>query len=275
MLFGGVNEPISCYSFTFSSHQWTKFNDLPSDRRCHGLAVIGQSAYLVGGRYNKDIDEYNISTKQFRKITSMKKNREHFGICVYNKTKLLIAGGWENGITDSCLLYDTNTHKFKTICSLNTKRREHVLVNVGKTAYVIGGVDSKDKTLNTIEVLDETTEKWKLLETNLIVPRSYHQAVVHKNSIYIIGGRDGNNQQSDTIEKFIIRSGRTKLLNVKLKLAKSSFAVAKHMNDLYIIGGWTDNGSTHTVEIFDLDKEEIREGKKLPISNCDFTACVL
>jgi len=275
MLFGGKNNPRSCYSFSFSSQQWTKLPDLPSDRNCHGLAVIGQSAYLVGGYNNKDIDEYNLTTKKIRKMNSMKTNRRKFGICVHTEHKILITGGWENGSTDSCFLYDTIENTFETIGSLNTGRHAHVVVNEGNTAYAIGGLDTNNKILNTIEVLNETTQKWKLLETTLLIPRYFHQAVVHKNSIYIIGGKDGSDEQTDTIEKFDLLTERIDFLNVKLKIARSSPAVAKYMNDLYIIGGYTGNGKTSTVEIFDLDKEEMREGKELPVADYAFTACVL
>jgi len=275
MLFGGFENPRSCYSFSFSSQQWTKLPDLPSDRKNHGLAVIGQSAYLVGGDNNKDINEYNLTTKQFRRMNSMKTDRDRLSMCFYTANKILITGGWENGSTDSCFLYDTITNKFETIGSLNTRRYAHVVVNEGNTAYAIGGVGKNVKRLNTIEVLDETTQKWKLLETTLLIPRYFHQAVVHKNSIYIIGGRDGSDERTDTIEKFDILTERIKLLNVKLKFARNSFAAAKHMNDLYIIGGNTGEDYTPTVEIFDLNKEEMREGKELPVADCAFTACVL
>jgi len=275
MLFGGRNNPRSCYSFSFSSQQWTKLPDLPSDRRNHGLAVIGRSAYMLGGENNKDVEEYNCTTKKFRKLNSMKTSRSMFKMCVHTENEILIAGGWENRPTDSCFLYDTIRNKFETIGSFNTGRYGHALVNEGNTAYAIGGADSNDKALNTIEVLDETTQKWKLLETTLIIPRYFHQAVVHKNSIYIIGGKVKINERTDIIEKFDLRTGRIKLLNVKLKLARNGLAVAKYMNDLYIIGGYTGNGKTSTVEIFDLDKEEMREGKELPVADYAFTACVL
>ena len=114
-----------------------------------------------------------------------------------------------------------------------------------------------------------------MLETTLVIPRYFHQAVVHKNSIYIIGGTDGSDERTDIIEKFDLLTERIDFLNVKLKIARSSPAVAKYMNDLYIIGGYTGNGNTPTVEIFDLDKEEMREGKELPVADLDFTACVL
>ena len=272
MLFGGLYNPRSCYSFSLSSQQWTKLPDLPSDRRRHGSVVIGQSAYLVGGDNNKNVDEYDLSTKQLRRITSMKTNRFDFGICVYEKSKILIAGGWENGSSDSCFLYDTISNTFETIGNLNSRRYGHVLVSDGKTAYAIGGC-LNNKVLDTIEVLHGETHKWKMLKTTLIIPRRYHQAVVNKNSIYIIGGTDGN-KRTDAIERFDTLTGTIELLNVKLKLARNSPAVAMHMNDLYIVGGFTGEEKTRTVEILDMDKQEIRDGEDVPAADCGSTACI-
>ena len=55
--------------------------------------VIGNSMFIVGGHYNRTIEEYNISTKTLKNVTTMETSLFNFGICAINKNEALIAGG--------------------------------------------------------------------------------------------------------------------------------------------------------------------------------------
>ena len=108
------------YSFSHSREQWTKLPNLPSRRWYHGIVVIGNSVYIVGGLHtiiarNNTIDQYNISTKTFEKVATMKESRYSFGICAFNKSEVLIAGGCDDKdeITNNCFLFNTNSKTFK------------------------------------------------------------------------------------------------------------------------------------------------------------------
>ena len=276
MLFGGkINDRKPFYSFNPASQQWIKLPDLPSRRESHGSVVVGKSVFLVGGWYNNTIEEYDISTKTFKNVATMKNYRHSFGICVFNKTEVLVAGGRGdyNMVINSCLLFNTNTKTFKEVGNMNTKRCGHVLVNVDETIYSIGGLDDNNEELNTIEIFDPVTEQWKTSDVKLHIERYYHQAVAHKHFIYIIGG---THRYEDTIEKYNLLTGQITILDCKLRIPRDCFAVGKIDSDVYIFGG--ENGyceSTASCEIFNLETEEIREGENLPVSNSGLTACVL
>ena len=52
--------------------------------------------------------------------------------------------------------------------------------------------------------------------------------------------------------------------------------MGKVNSDVYIFGGETwDPDYVTLCEIFNLETEEIREGEQSPVSDCDFTACVV
>ena len=282
MLFGGLDNKTSLYSFNSSDQQWTKVSDLPSDRRYHGSVIVGGSVFIVGGWDNNTIEQYNISTKTFKNVAIMKKCLNEFGICVFNSEALLIAGGSGNDFdaTNNCFLFNTNTKTFKEISNMKTKRWGHALVNVEGIVYSIGGQKEKHKLLNTIETFDPVTEQWKTSDVMLQNARSGHQAVAHKHFIYIFGGYTYTNswkelEVTDTIEKYNLLTGQNELLDVKLRVVRSNFAVGKVNSDFYILGGESKYlRSTDTVEIFNLETEEIRRGKNLPVSDRGFTACV-
>ena len=283
MLFGGeVNEKYF-YSFNPSNQQRTKLPDLLNDRSYHGSVVIRDSVFIVGGVDNKTIEEYDISTKTFKNIVTMKNYRRSFGICVFNRTEVLIAGGRGdyNTVINNCFLFNTNTKTFKKVGNMLSKKYGNVLVKVDGIVYSIGGRNDREKYLNTIETFDPVTEQWKISDVKLHIARDHHQAVVHKHFIYIFGGScedkfGGPNEHTDTIEKYNLLTGQIELLDEKLRVGRSDFAVGKINSDVYIFGGLTRNGKrTASCEIFNLETEEIREGENLPFSDFCVTACVV
>ena len=149
------------YSFSLSKQQWTIFSNLKCSRNIHGSVVIGNSVFLIGGDDNKTIEEYNISTKTFKKIATVKNVRREFGICAINKNEVLIAGGYENNeTTNNSFLFNINSKTFKDVGNLKTKKYGHVLVNVEGVVYAIGGWN-RNEYLNTIEILDPVTNNGK------------------------------------------------------------------------------------------------------------------
>ena len=287
MLFGGYSNSTSCYSFSTTSQQWTKLENLPSERWYHGSAVIGNSVFLVGGQYNSTIKEYNNITKKVTHVCSMKRSffsseiyRNEFGISTYKGDSLLIAGGEDDKgeIFNNCFVLDTKNKTIRDVGILNIKRKGNVLVNSKGKIFCIGGYNGSDIHLNSIEVFDATTEKWKATDFKLNIARSYHQAVANKQFIYVLGGYNRSGF-TDSIEKIELSAGKVELLSVKLKHARSLFAASKIDNDLYIFGGRVRDGSSNTTtnstEILNLETLEMKEGLKVPTLDHAFTACSL
>ena len=293
MLFGGDFNETSCYSISTLSQQWTKLQDLPSKRYYHGSAVIGNSVFLVGGYENNTIEEYNIVTKKFTHVYSMKMSlflsaisRHEFGISVYKGDSILIAGGDDSksifvlfNALNNCFVLNTKTTAIRDVGSLNSKRRGNVLVNFKGEIFCIGGWNTADRYLNSIEVFDATTEEWKNSNLKLDIARFNHQAVAHKQFIYVLGGSIGYAKYTDTIERIDVSAMKVEMLSVKLKHARSLFAASKVNNDLYIFGGRVKDGNslteTTSTEVLNLDTLEIKEGVEIPILNHGFTACSL
>ena len=276
-MFGGYNNPTSCYSFNLSSQQWTKLPDLPSRRISHGSMVVNSSIFIVGGRHNKTIDKFDNSTKSFKTVATMNEARDLFGSCRYDRSSLLVAGGRDekHQETNNCFLYNTSTKNFKEFASLNVKKWGHVLVNFNGTVYSIGGRNEKYKVLNSIETYDEGNKQWKMCDFKLNIARGGPQAVVHKNHIYVVSGQCGSGKHTNTVERIDVSNGKVDLLEGKLRIARRGFASCKFKSNLYIFGGHTDKGRTNSVEILNLDTMKVQEGVNVPVSDGDSTACAV
>ena len=276
MLFGGRESKKSCYLFSPSSQQWTRLPDLPTERCSHNALKISNSIFLIGGRGNNTIEQYKVSSKTFKVVATMKKCLTNFAISLYNNQSLLITGGVnELTVIRDCILFDTSSKQFKNLPSMNIIRMGHVLVNVGGIIYAIGGWNDKDNSLNFIEEFHQSTEEWQTSTLELQIARSGHQAVAHKHFIYVFGGECKNDLLTSTIEKINTETKRVEIIATKLLVERTEFAVAKVGEKIHILGGSTVYKKTDSVEIFDLNTEQIEQGVKMPIKNAHFSACVL
>ena len=286
MLFGGCDNKKSCYLFSTSSQQWTRLPDLLTERSYHQSTKINKSIFLIGGENNKTIEEYEVSSKSLKLIaTSRMSGRCLFGMCLYYNEMLLIAGGEDDDeiVTNNCVLFNTSYKKFmlfkynqfKHLQSMNIKKWGHVLVNMSSIIYSIGGCNDKDKYLSSIEEFNPSTEEWRISTFELQIARCDHQAVAHKHFIYVFGGIS-NDGRTATIEKIDTVTKCVEIIPTQIRVTRSSFAVAKVNEKVHLLGGETGTfTNTDSVEIFDLNTEQIEQGVKMPFENDGFTACVL
>ena len=286
MLFGGFDNKKSCYLFSPSTQQWTRLPNLPTERCFHKALKVKSKVFIVGGEYNNTIEEYEVSSKSLKFIaTSRMSGRSLFGMCLLNDKMLLIAGGEDdNGIvTNNCVLFNTNYKQFmlftydqfKPLPSMNTERCGHVLVNVYGVIYSIGGENNKDEYLKSIEEFHPSTEEWRISTFELQIARCDHQAVAHKHFIYVFGGIS-NDGRTATIEKIDTVTKCVEIIPTQIRVTRSSFAVAKVNEKVHLLGGETGTfTNTDSVEIFDLNTEQIEQGGYMPFPNSGFSACVL
>ena len=271
LLVGGSNHPSSVQLFSFASKQWTSLKNLPTERMFHGSITMENGIYIVGGKNNKNIDKYNPSTGVFEKVALMAEYRYLFEICSVDSKSFIFTGGIDgkDHSVATSYIFNTNSKTLKKVGNLNTERYGFALVkSEDGDIYAIGGGDGQNNCLNTIEQFDKKTQSWKNVNTKLKIARRKFEAVAYKNYIYIISGMIQNCTKTNSIEKFDTITGEIKVIKTKLNLGRRSFAVAKLKNLVYIFGGLTDLSIENTVEVFNLDLEEIKEGKDF--RNADF-----
>merc|ERR1719466_138127 len=264
--------------------------------------MIGSSIYLFGGYDNGNVDEYNIFSRSFKTVSSF--YRRSFGICNYNETDVLIAGGEFylncSETTNNCVLFSSTNHSFRGFADMVIKRKGHVLVNVKGVTYCLGGWSAYNSNLpqcvellDSIETVNPNTGNWELLPAKLSFPRADHQAVAHNQFIYILGGfcdnEEGVTVYAYSIERFNTVTGKIEIIKPKLHIGRSDFALGKvrsgESTDIYLLGGasWVvekdaKKGAVNFQEVFTLETEELRQCSK-EMSNFDwnanfgFTAC--
>ena len=101
--------------------------------------------------------------------------------------------------------------------------------------YVIGGVDTDNNALATVEVYNPAKDRWSS-RTNMLTPRGFFATVVVNGRIYVIGGYIGMWNVIPTVEEYIPAEDRwNKLADMPTPLGDCGGAAVG--GKIYAIGG--------------------------------------
>ena len=177
--------------------------------------------------------------------------------------------------TNSFIVWDPSTKRWRNGPSLNDRRRSLVAVVCHDKIYAIGGCGRDNNnytTLDTIESIQvfsllETTEtsmttrqnnnQWTRLQCHLSSPRSLCAAVVvHNRYIVILGGVIGMHEDLSSVDIMDIapphnnnNNGEpTIVAGPSMNLARSYFGAAVVDNRIFVVGGWINSERSISVE---------------------------
>ena len=206
-------------------------------------------------------------------VTILSGNGENDG-----QTIVVIGGQMQSDyITNSVIVWDPSTKRWRNGPSLNDRRRDLVAVVCHDKVYAIGGYggDNYDgyTTLDTIESIQmssllETTEtstmtrqnnnQWTRLQCRLSSPRKQFAAVaVHNRYIVILGGSNAilgqdlssvdimdtapPHNNSDNGEPMIVAGP-------SMNSTRSCFGAAVVDNCIFVVSGWVNSGRSTSLE---------------------------
>ena len=170
-MFGGEGSETS--SEILQDESWKVGPTIPGEgiRYGCGVAISKEELLLIGGGDTKNrIIKYNIKTKNWTEIASLKVGRVGHS-CILFKDQVFIIGGFRrNGIAlNSVEILSLDTMTMKEGNGLQVSRRYHgsgLVHHDGKlTLAVFGGYNTNDESLDSIERFDEDTGTWKLQKT--------------------------------------------------------------------------------------------------------------
>ncbi len=123
------------------NRKWFTLSSLPKPRMDHGAVCVGKRLYVMGGRYSN-------STTDGEGVTA--------DACVLNinKNKNIQSQNWE------------------PIAAMNRPRATFGVGVADGQIFVWGGVDSKGRIVNDMEIYTPHTEKWITVKAEMQVPRS-------------------------------------------------------------------------------------------------------
>ena len=169
----------------------------------HTMVSYNKYLYIYGGKTLKYLSKslYRINLEKFHAL-NLKYSGDiptpRFGHTanVYN-SNMYIFGGWNGFETLDELFYFSMIsniwYEIRLISGIKPHSRyRHSSVILGKSLFIYGGVDQKQKKFNNLHEFLLEKNEWKLVETTNDGPtaRSFHQMGNYENRIFIFGGSD-------------------------------------------------------------------------------------
>ena len=245
MVTGGFNghdslDSIEVLNMNQHPLRWMMFQGkLPCKLSAYVAIVYQDKLYVIGG-YNKSenktsdlIHELALAAPYSAKVQArMPQPRQHHRAEIVNG-KLFIFGGRttfiSNDATDSVLVYDLTTKKFKSCPSLPKPVCRMSTVTWGNMVIVIGGVDKNDQVLNDVIMYDTETGRSERLPS-LNHKRCGHSAVIMHDVIVVLGGYNKEQKYLNSVETFTLGDDGWKELPGMKEKRRYATAVVKPRN---------------------------------------------
>lgn len=169
----------------------------------HSMLSYNKYLYIYGGKtqstLSKSLFRINLekcNTRNLKYSGDIPTSRFGHTANIF-KSNMYIFGGWNGFETLDELFYfsviSNIWYEVRLVIGAKPKGRyRHSSVIVGKSLFIFGGVDQKQKKFNDLfEFIIERSE-WRLVETkgSLPTPRSFHEMGSFENRIFIFGGVD-------------------------------------------------------------------------------------
>jgi N-acetylneuraminic acid mutarotase len=167
--------------------------------KCQGHQMVSHenSAILTGGRDGDNVSDgiYEIKLNPpytSKLLTQMPEPRCHHGCHIIDNQVVVVGGRTSNFLRDAkntVYAYDLNNNECKTLPPLPFAITEMATVSYKGNVILIGGVNEKGQTLNSVVMYDVKTGKIKMLPC-LNHKRAGSAAVITGNVIIVMGGYD-------------------------------------------------------------------------------------
>jgi len=272
---GEANLNTTVFSLNLTKANWNELPRLFPERGYHGLAIVGEDLYVVGGvTTSRNIEGRNdhvemldtvrkldMEQNSWQNVASLQTRRSKMSVTECCDT-IFAMGGFDGTTTlNSVESYNPTTNRWKYAAPMITMRRCTCAISTGKYIYIIGGHDGA-QILNTIERYDVENDVWSGNDIATMTDRrSFPCAVCVNDEIYVMGGYDGHDTLR-TVEVYNIENNEWSAIEA-MNTARSN-AGASHMNrKIYVVGGW-DGVSLNSVEFYDLVTQEWCRSTSLP-----------
>jgi len=135
-----------------------------------------------------------------------------------------------------------------SIAPLGTPRAFATAVVLDDSIYVMGGVDSVGRVLNSVEVYDPTKNEWHFT-ADMLLHRKGAASVVYGDSILVFGGGDKLGILHSLVEAYTPATGVWVPLPDSTKFGRVYHHVVKVRNSIYIFGGMVGLGAQKNVNV--------------------------
>ncbi|XP_041115268.1 kelch-like protein 13 [Polyodon spathula] len=254
--------------FDEDTKNWKALTPMDVPRYQHGIAVIGNFLYIVGGQSNYDtkgktavdsVYRYDPRFNRWLQVASLNEKRTFFHLSAL-KGKLYAVGGRNTtGEIASVECYNLRTNEWTCVAPISEPHYGHAGTVHGELMYISGGI-THDTFQKQLTCYDPDTNTWSR-KADMSTLRGLHCMCTIEDRLYVIGGNHfrGTNDYDDVLSCEYYCPGTDQWTAIAPMLSgQSDVGVAVFKSKIYVIGGysWNSRCMVEIVQCYDPEKDE-------------------
>ncbi|XP_043927427.1 kelch-like protein 9 [Protopterus annectens] len=280
-----VSKELRIYDQT--SQMWKALMPLDVPRYQHGIAVIGNFLYVVGGQSNYDtkgktavdsVFRYDPHFDKWMQMASMKEKRTFFHLSALKGRLYAVGGRNMVGEIDTVECYNPSNNDWTFSAKLREPHYGHAGTVHGDYMYVSGGI-THDAFQKELMCYDPESNKWSR-KADMSTVRGLHCMCTIEDRLYVIGGNhfQGCSDYDDVLScEYYTPTFDQWTAIAPMCRGQSDVGVAVFEKKIYIIGGysWNSRCMVDIVQCYNPEKDEWTKVFQVPEPLGGIRACTL
>jgi len=277
------------YAYVSKHSKWYPLSPLPCPRYAHSVIAFDGFVYVLGGRDESSrllstAVRFDTIANTWQLVRSLPYRGCALGSCVFQGDMFVVGGVIAKGSTDSVLRYSQRHNSWQRVASLTHSRGGAAVVSCDKLLYAIGGVtktlgseSTKWEFLDTVEVFDRESNKWRSAGC-APSKRAYASAAYLNKKIYVVGGQiqliSVHAYKTIDIYDTYTREWLSSACNNLVPRSLCGIAVSE--SDFFVVGGINKEGeSMRNVDTYNVNTCKWRKSTSLPVSLGGIQCCAM
>lgn len=268
-------------------HEWKSLAAMDAPRYQHGIAVIGNFLYVVGGQSNYDtkgktavdtVFRFDPRYNRWMQVASLNEKRTFFHLSALKGHLYAVGGRNAAGELATVECYNPRTNEWTYVAKMNEPHYGHAGTVYGGLMYISGGI-THDTFQKELMCFEPDTDKWTQ-RAPMTTVRGLHCMCTVGDRLYVIGGNHfrGTSDYDDVLscEYYFPTLDQWTSIAAMLR-GQSDVGVAVFENKIYVVGGysWNNRCMVEIVQRYDPEKDEWQKVFDLPESLGGIRACTL
>ncbi|XP_031427920.1 kelch-like protein 13 isoform X2 [Clupea harengus] len=273
--------------FDEKAHEWKALAPMDAPRYQHGIAVIGNFLYVVGGQSNYDtkgktavdtVFRYDPRYNKWIQVACLNEKRTFFHLSALKGYLYAVGGRNAAGELATVECYNPRTNEWTYVAKMNEPHYGHAGTVYGGLMYISGGI-THDTFQKELMCFDPDSDKWTQ-KAPMTTVRGLHCMCTVADRLYVIGGNHfrGTSDYDDVLTCEYYSPSLDVWTPIAAMLrGQSDVGVAVFENRIYVVGGysWNNRCMVEIVQKYDPEKDEWHKVFDLPESLGGIRACTL
>uniref|UniRef100_A0A8C1N352 Kelch-like protein 13 n=1 Tax=Cyprinus carpio TaxID=7962 RepID=A0A8C1N352_CYPCA len=273
--------------FDEKAHEWKALAPMDAPRYQHGIAVIGNFLYVVGGQSNYDtkgktavdtVFRYDPRYNKWIQVACLNEKRTFFHLSALKGHLYAVGGRNAAGELATVECYNPRTNEWSYVAKMNEPHYGHAGTVYGGYMYISGGI-THDTFQKELMCFDPDADKWTQ-KAPMTTVRGLHCMCTVGDRLYVIGGNHfrGTSDYDDVLSCEYYSPALDLWTPIAAMLrGQSDVGVAVFENKIYVVGGysWNNRCMVEIVQKYDPEKDEWHKVFDLPESLGGIRACTL